>query len=256
MSIGKRLSYLFRSYALVRKHRPGSIRSLQEFERFIDYRFKNPDLLIKAFKHRSIIAETGEPRSEANERLEFLGDAVLDLVVSENLYRLYPNAQEGMLARLKSMVVSGRELSVQGVQIKLGEYLQLGEGEARNGGRQRSSILEDALEAVIGAIYLDGGLRSARKFIENFAAPNLDEHFIREREHNYKSLLLEYAQGNSLGAPKYRIVSEKGPDHAKTFYVEAFISNNKVGSGIGQSKKKAEQQAAKNAVEKLGLKIT
>jgi len=255
MSIGKRLRLWVRRFLKKKQPRPGSLRSLRDFEQLIGYQFQNRSLLDTALKHRSIIVETGELRNETNERLEFLGDAVLDLVVSETLYHLYPDAKEGYLARLKSLAVSGRQLAHRARRFNLGHYLQLGEGEAKSGGRTRSSILEDALEAVIGAIFLDGGLREAKTFIKHFVVPDLDDGFIREREQNYKSLLLEFTQGQAMGTPRYRVISEEGPDHAKTFVVEALISEKRIGTGIGNSKKKAEQQAAKNAAIYFGLKL-
>lgn len=233
----------------------GAKKSLNEFQQSINYKFRDSKMLEQALKHRSIIPETGETRNEANERLEFLGDAVLDLVVSEILYHQFPEVNEGYLARLKSLVVSGRQLASKARKISLGQYLQMSESEEKSGGRNRRSILEDALEAVIGAVYLDGGLKSASDFIARFIANDVSEHLIREKEHNYKSLLLEYAQGNSLGAPRYRVVSEEGPDHAKTFHIEVLVRDESVGTGIGQSKKQAEQQAAKFAAAFYGISV-
>ncbi|MBZ0266026.1 ribonuclease III [bacterium] len=255
MGIGKLLIPLFR----IKKTEPalyGAKKSLDDFQKSIGYQFQDSNLLEQALKHRSIIPETGETRNEANERLEFLGDAVLDLVVSEILYKQFPEVNEGYLARLKSLVVSGRQLASKARKINLGLYLQMSESEERSGGRNRRSILEDALEAVIGAVYLDGGLKPACDFIATFIANDVSEHLIREKEHNYKSLLLEYAQGNSLGAPRYRVVSEEGPDHAKTFHIEVLVRDKSVGSGFGQSKKQAEQQAAKFAAAFYGISVT
>ncbi len=220
----------------------------------IGYRFRDPELLVCALKHRSIIFETGERRGATNERLEFLGDAVLDLLVAEQLYQDNPTSREGHLTRLKSLAVSGRQLANKARRIGLGSYMQISSSEARSGGRNRRSILEDALEAVIGAIFLDGGLEPARVFVRRFITDDLDGRLIREKEKNYKSLLLEYVQGNALGLPRYRVVAEDGPDHEKTFHVEVSVGEKKVGTGVGRSKKQAEQQAAREAVAHYGLR--
>lgn len=234
--------------------RPGAQRSLEQFEELIGYRFRDRSLLNHALKHRSIIFETGESREVANERLEFLGDAVLDLIVGEQLYDLFPSSREGHLTRLKSLAVSGRQLAIKGRKMGLGGYLQLSAGEERSGGRNRRSILEDALEAVVGAIYLDGGLERARAFVRDFITDDLASHLVHDKEKNFKSVLLEYVQGNSLGHPQYRVLSEEGPDHAKTFHIEVLVGEEVVGFGVGRSKKQAEQQAAKVAVDHFGIK--
>jgi len=233
--------------------RPGAQRSLRQFEEMIGYRFRNVALLDSALKHRSIIFQTGESRELANERLEFLGDAVLDLIVAEQLYEQHPLAREGHLTRLKSLAVSGRQLANKGRKMGLGVFMQLSAGEERSGGRNRRSILEDALEAVIGAIYLDGGMASARKFIRRFITNDLDNRLIREKDKNYKSMLLEYVQGRGLGYPTYRVLSEDGPDHAKTFHVEVLVNGEPMGKGVGRSKKQGEQQAAMEAAKHFNL---
>lgn len=233
--------------------RPGAQRSMRAFEQLIGYRFRNRALLDSALKHRSIIFQTGESRERANERLEFLGDAVLDLIVAEHLYEEFPDSREGHLTRLKSFAVSGRQLAIKARKMGLGGYLQLSAAEERSGGRNRRSILEDALEAVIGAIYLDGGLPAARKFVRGFITADLDGRLIVDKDRNYKSLLLEYVQGEALGHPVYRVIAEEGPDHAKHFHVEVAVEGQVVGSGVGRSKKQAEQQAARVAIEHFGL---
>ncbi|MFH0883454.1 MAG: ribonuclease III [bacterium] len=242
--------WLWRKKATIR---PGAVRTLKQFEYLADYRFRDPSLLDSALKHRSIIFQTGEARALANERLEFLGDAVLDLIVAKQLYDEYPTSREGHLTRLKSLVVSGRQLANKGRKMGLGGFMQLSAGEERSGGRNRRSILEDALEAVIGAIYLDGGMEPAERFIRKFITHDLDHRLIREKEKNYKSLLLEHVQGRGLGHPIYHVLSEDGPDHAKTFHVEVLVNDEAVGRGVGRSKKQAEQQAAKEATERFGL---
>jgi ribonuclease-3 len=249
--VGLRLPvWLWRKKAAVR---PGAQRTLRQFENLIGFRFRDPLLLDSALKHRSIIFQTGEARELANERLEFLGDAVLDLIVAKQLYDEYPTSREGHLTRLKSLAVSGRQLANKARKMGLGGFMQLSAGEERSGGRNRRSILEDALEAVIGAIYLDGGMEPAERFIRRFITHDLDQRLIREKEKNYKSLLLEHVQGQGLGHPTYHVLSEDGPDHAKTFHIEVLVNDEAVGSGVGRSKKQAEQQAAKEAAERFGL---
>lgn len=229
------------------------MRTLEQFEALIEYRFRDNSLLDSALKHRSIIFQTGESRELANERLEFLGDAVLDLIVAKQLYDEYPSSREGHLTRLKSLAVSGRQLANKARRMGLGGFLQISAGEERSGGRNRRSILEDALEAVIGAIYLDGGMKPARQFIRKFITDDLDNRLIHDKEKNYKSVLLENVQGRGLGHPVYRVVSEDGPDHAKTFSVEVVVDGEISGRGVGRSKKQAEQQAAREAAENFGL---
>ncbi len=246
---------LWRHRRLRNQQRPGAEQTLHDFEKLIGYQFENPRLLLNALRHRSILAEIHAPRSEVNERLEFLGDAALDLIVSEHLFKKYPNAREGYLARMKSLAVSGRQLASKAKKLELGQYLQLSISEQKTGGRSRRSILEDALEAVIGALYLDGGLKVAKRFIRKFVIYDLDGRLVREKEGNYKSLLLEYAQGNAMGHPHYRVIGEDGPDHAKVFSVEVAIGGDAVGKGIGKSKKQAEQEAARAAAEMFDLHI-
>jgi ribonuclease III len=221
---------------------------MEQLEQQIGYRFKDSTLLDSALKHRSVIVATGETREDTNERLEFLGDAVLDLVVREELLEHFPRAREGQLTRYKSMQVSGRQLARLARQMELGLYLQISSGEDRSGGRNRSSILEDALEALIGAIYLDGGLPAAKRFIDRFVSRKIVPGQEPERDKNHKSLLLEYVQAQGMSHPTYRVASEEGPDHAKTFSVDVVVEERVYGSGEGHSKKQAEQSAAREAL--------
>jgi ribonuclease-3 len=227
---------------------PGSVARVYDL---IRYRFVNQALLTQALKHRSYLPFVNEERVESNERLELLGDAVLGLVVTEYLYRRYPYKEEGELTSMKSLMVSRKILAALARQMGLGDLVLISQSEERSGGRRRSSILADCFEALIGAIYLDGGLASARAVIHSQLLEQMDEIFGQEQHRNYKSLLLEYAQGRSLGSPVYAVVSEHGPDHDKIFTVEVRIMNEIVGRGSGNSKKKAEQQAARAALEKL-----
>lgn len=227
--------------------------NITEFCETIGYSFREPATLLLALKHRSYLITTGENRSASNERLELLGDAVLGLVVTEYLYKKYPRETEGILTNYKSLLVSGRLLARVAKDIGLGQYLLLNESEARSGGRKRSSILADAVESVLGAIYLDGGLEAARTFIYNNITHRLDDLLQDDHLRNNKSLLQEYCQSLNLNGPYYRVEEESGPDHLKVFTVSAVIDGEAVGTGTGTSKKKAEQSAANEALHELDL---
>ena len=236
------------------KRRSGS---LAEFERRIGYCFRDPRLLEKALTHRSWTGQQADStRQDSNERLEFLGDAVLDLAVSHYLYSRFPSKKEGELTKYKSIVVSGRFLVRIARNIGLGEQLLLSESEDRTGGRQRESILEDAFEAMLGAVFLDGGLKAATGLVDRLVLDNLDLKQATRQNRNYKSLLLELSQRWGLGIPHYELLEEHGPDHSKFFVIEAQVEGRPVGHGTGSSKKRAEQAAADqgfNRLKKLSL---
>jgi ribonuclease III len=227
---------------------------LEELMRLINYRFHDQSLLIQALKHRSYLVQTGEDRLQSNERLELLGDAVLGLVITENLYADFPEEEEGVLTNYKSLLVNRVNLSRVGHEFDLGKYLLLNDSEERAGGRSRDSILSDAVEAVIGAMYLDGGLEPARKMIHKHIATGLSALLNETQLQNFKSLLLEYCQRESKTGPVYMVENEEGPDHNKVFTVAVFINGTKCGSGTGSSKKVAEQHAAEEALEYLRQK--
>jgi len=218
------------------------------------YRFKDKKLLQKAMTHRSIIDSNCE-RHESNERLEFLGDAVLGAVVTDELYRMFPQESEGELTRAKSYLVNRDTLAKRAMQINLGEYLLLGKGEEKSGGRKRKSILSDAFEALIGAMYLDGGIKSVQTFIRSNFFNDLESHLNKKLHHNYKSWLLEHVQSQGDSVPYYRVLEEIGPDHRKEFTVEVYVSGDVLGIGRGYTKKQAEQEAARQATKKLGIEI-
>jgi len=226
---------------------------LEELYVKLGYTFKDPETLLLALKHRSYLIKTGESRSASNERLELLGDAVLGLVVTEYLYKNFPHETEGILTNYKSLLVSGRLLARVAKEIGLGKYLLLNESEARSGGRKRGSILADAVESVLGAVYLDGGLEEARKIIHSYITHRLDDLLGDDHLRNNKSLLQEYCQSLNLNGPYYRVEDEQGPDHLKIFTVSAIIDGRAVGVGSGTSKKKAEQSAANEALRELHL---
>jgi ribonuclease-3 len=222
-------------------------------QRNIGYRFRDPSLLADALKHRSVLPLYGEDRAKSNERLEFLGDAVLDFVVAEYFFHLFPNMTEGELTKLRSVIASGTVLVRAAQKIDLGKFILLSPNEDRTGGRERASILEDTFEALIGAIYLDGGRKAAREFVETHLLGNWREVVQQKEFVNYKSLLLEYVQARQGGAPTYVLRDQSGPDHLKHFVVEVVINGVVHGRGEGRSKKAAEQEAAYLTVLQLGL---
>ncbi len=205
-------------------------------------------LVEQALTHRSALAE-GAPAS--NERLEFLGDAVLGLIVTETLYRLFPDTSEGELSRARALVVSRRTLSQVAKTLGVNAMLRLSAGEEAQGGRQRSSILADALEALIAAVYLQGGLEEARRFVERILGDLIRRAPDASRAHDYKSRLQERTHALLRQTPQYVVISETGADHDKTFCVEVRLEDVVLGTGTGKSKKEAEQAAAREALSKL-----
>ncbi len=226
---------------------------IQKFREKFRISFRDETLLITAFKHRSYLNITNEERAASNERLEFLGDAVLDLVVTQYLYERFPKRTEGQLSKIKSVLVSQPVLADVATELSFGEMLLINRGEEKTGGRQRHSILSDAFEATIGAIYLDQGLSCTRDFIHSCLLSQFKKIIKGELYTNYKSVLLEHAQSSWNRPPEYRVVKEFGPDHDKNFVIGVFLNGNEIGRGEGKSKKFAEQEAAKLALEKLGV---
>ena len=227
-------------------------RALSEFSRHFGLTFNDPALLKLALTHRSYLSVTGQGPRESNERLEFLGDSVLGLVTSEFLYRLYPNEHEGHLTKIKSLLVSKAILSRRALAMGLGRFVLMSHSEVESGGRQRLSILADAFEAVLGAIYLDQGFESARQFIDRWLLRDSSAITSDERHVNYKSHLQEYVQSTYHTHPVYRIRSEYGPDHSKHFNVDVMVGRRVLGSGKGRNKKEAEQAAARGALDQAG----
>ncbi|MFQ5604371.1 MAG: ribonuclease III [bacterium] len=219
----------------------------------LSYNFHDQDLFVQALKHRSYLPLTNEDRILSNERLELLGDAVLGMVVVEFLFKRFPNKEEGELTSMKSLIVSRRILAKIARAMNLGQFLLLSESEEKSGGRRRASINSDALEAIIGAIYLDGGIEFAREFIEQKILCNFDEIISTDLHTNFKSMLLEYAQSQNLGTPCYQLESTEGPDHEKVFTIKVKIQSDVLGLGTATSKKRAEQLAAHQALRNLYL---
>lgn len=220
---------------------------IQELESIIGYQFERPELLKQALTHSSYANEKHKKQSD-NERLEFLGDAVLELVSSEFLFKNYPKMPEGEMTKFRASIVCEPTLALCTKEIELGKYLYLGKGENLTGGRNRKSILSDAMEAVIGAIYLDGGFESAKAFVHRFILVDIEH---KKLFHDSKTILQELVQGNYKEDLHYVLVGEEGPDHDKSFKVEAMIGDKVVGHGNGHTKKAAEQEAAYEALLKL-----
>ena len=224
------------------------------FEERIGFRFKDPRFLMQAFTHRSYLNEHKRPGLAHNERLEFLGDAVLELIVTEYLYEKYPHYNEGEMTSLRASVVNANTLSEVGAKLGMNEYLLLSHGEAKDTGRARQYILANTLEAVIGAIYIDQGYEGAKKFILTHIAP-LTEEILKDGVWiDSKSLFQEKAQEYKGITPVYKTVRESGPDHDKHFVVNVYIGNELYGEGEGKSKQDAEQEAARKALETKGWK--
>ncbi len=219
---------------------------LKDFESILGYSFKDKRLLVKALSHRSSVSE-----GLANERLEYLGDAVLGMVVSEFLFKKYPDYNEGNLTKTKAALVNETMLSKVAYAIRLGQYVFLSPEEEKSGGRLKPSIIADAMEAVLGAVYLDGGLDSVAKVIDRLLLDDFERLIKDEAMFNYKGELLERMQALGKGVPKYEVIEEIGPDHIKVFVISVSINGVRKGIGRGTSKKEAEQNAARMALETL-----
>jgi ribonuclease-3 len=224
-------------------------RHLGKLQKRIGIRFTDLSLLEQALTHRSYSHVTAQTRNDSNERMEFLGDSVLGLCVSQFLYLEYTDRSEGALSKMKSLLVSRKVLSLVARNIGLGEYVLLSGEESDMGGRDRTSILADSLEGLIGAIYLDQGYRAANRFLRRFLLADINS-ILKDEDHtNFKSLLQEYVQSKRLSHPVYRVRKEEGPEHEKEFAVDVVVRGDTWGSGRGKSKKDAEQNAARAALE-------
>ena len=222
---------------------------LKDLEEAIGYRFRNITLLQQAMAHSSYANERWHDSLMSNERLEFLGDSILGMLVADYLYRTFPNRPEGELTRMRADMVCERSLAVVAVQLDLGKHLLLGKGEEQGGGRHRESILADAVESVIAACYLDGGMEAAKSFVQKFVLVHVPVN--RPNNMDYKTALQEKVQQKKNQTLSYVLVGESGPDHDKHFEVQLRLNDQVVGIGSGSSKKRAEQDAARAALEAL-----
>ena len=225
---------------------------MNNLEKSIDYTFKDKRLLKCALTHTSFANESKTP---SNERLEFLGDSVLSFFVSDHIFKNYKDMPEGELTRLRSSLVCEAALCVFAREIGLGDNLLLGKCEEKSGGRNRDSILADAFEALLAAIFLDGGIENAKKFVYKFVLRELENKDLNHSTKDYKTLLQEIIQRNPEEVISYILTGESGPDHDKTFEVEVHLNSNVIGKGSGKSKKAAEEAAAKQALTLMGEQI-
>lgn len=222
---------------------------IKDLEEAIGYRFHKIALLQNALTHSSYANERWHNSLLSNERLEFLGDSILGMVVAQYLYQSFPNRPEGELTRMRADMVCEKTLAVVAGEIHLGDHLLLGHGEERLGGRSRDSILADAVESVIAACYLDGGMEAAERFIRRFILVEVPVNQFHNAD--YKTKLQELVQQKKNQTLSYKLTGESGPDHDKTFQVEVFLNDSVIGRGIGSSKKRAEQEAANAAIQQL-----
>lgn len=222
-----------------------NVQKLSELEERIGYRYQNQALLRQAMTHTSFVNEQKINKLGSYERIEFLGDAVLEMISSEFFYHTFPEMPEGNLTKLRASSVCEQALAVTARQLELGNYLLLGRGEEMTGGRKRDSIIADAVEAIIGSLYLDGGLEPAKAFVLRFVLNDLEN---KQLFYDAKSILQEMVQTQKLGELDYELTGEEGPDHDKVFCVRALLDGKPVGKGRGRSKKLAEQNAAYEAL--------
>lgn len=216
-----------------------------KFEQKIGYTFRDKALITQALTHSSFVNEQKINKKPDYERLEFLGDAVLEMLSSAFLYRSFPEKKEGEMSKMRASLVCEPALAYDSDALELRNFIQLGKGEEATGGRNKESIIADVMEAVIGALYLDGGIQEAKRYVDTYVLSNIDavQMFV-----DSKSILQEIAQGENLGEIKYEICGESGPEHDKIFEVRVFVGEKKLGEGAGKTKKAAEQQAAYQAV--------
>lgn len=223
---------------------------MQELERKLSYVFRNSALLSTALSHSSYVNENRELEHKSNERFEFLGDAVLGQVVASHLFLSYPDMPEGQMTRVRAELVCEQSLYSAAMSLDLGKYLKLGKGEERSGGRQRPSILADAIEAIIAAMYLDGGITIAEEFIKKNILSDIDI-FTENQLSDYKTALQEHVQRKPNQLLTYESIAESGPDHKKTFTVHVLLNGRAIGEGKGRTKKEAEQYAAKSGLAEI-----
>jgi ribonuclease-3 len=227
---------------------------LQLFEKQAGIRFKRLELLNLAFCHRSFANERHND-IDNNEKLEFLGDSVLGLVVAEYLFNTLTDKAEGDLAKIKSFVVSEDSLAAISRDLRVDNFILIGKGEEFSGGRSKKALLADALEAIIGAYFLDSGFRASRRFILRYLVPEINKVLENKHRKDYKTLLQEFVQKQFKTYPKYSLVKKTGPDHSKTFWIEVKVNDHTYGPGQGKNKKQAEQEAAKIAFESLSQHV-
>jgi ribonuclease-3 len=231
-------------------HRTPLTEDIEKLQSLIGYHFRDDSLLVLGLTHRSHARSNG-PDQPSNERLEFLGDSVLGLIISDQLYKDHPNELEGNLTKTKALLVNETTLSTIARARGINAFVRLSPEEERSGGRDRASIVSDAFESIIGAVYLDGGLDAARDVVLRLIYTRKGQIVTDSSQRNYKGDLLELMQARGDTVPRYDVIQEDGPDHEKTFHVVVSVGGTKIGEGIGLSKKEAEQKAACQALEQL-----
>lgn len=227
----------------------------EKFQQLLHYTPKNWKLFVRALTHRSYLQTVSE-KCESNERLEFLGDSILNFVVAEYLYGKYPDMDVGELSKLRARLVNRKVLAERSRVLSIADFLFMSESAAQSLDSGADSIVSDAFEAIVGAIYLDGGYKAVKKFIHKNLLENEEVISCALNDDNYKSALLEYAQANAMGCPKYHIIREDGPEHNRWFTVKVTINNETLGIGSGRNKKDAEQAAAAEALKNITRKET
>ncbi len=224
-------------------------KELAAFQKTAGIRFKSVKLLNLSFMHRSVANES--PVKVSNERLEFLGDSILGAVAASLLYKRFPDKAEGELAKIKSVVVSEDILSGLALELQIDNLLLLGKGEELSGGRRKKALLADAMEALIGALYLDSGYAAAFAFVSSFISHEIDGVVEHKRREDYKTLLQELSQHKFRSYPQYKLIKQTGPEHDRLFWMDVTVNGKKYGPGTGKNKRSAEQEAAKAAYEQL-----
>lgn len=247
----EKLRALFKSE---KKLSPKLKKRIDKLEGIIETPIENPFIYVQALRHRSTLVENDFGPTDSYERLEFLGDAVLDLIVTEIIFDLFPEKDEGFLTKLRAKLVKGDTLAMFARQLQLNKLMLLADQVQGQGIENSKSILADVFEALTGALYLDAGYKSVSQFVRKIIDRYIDFDTIITTLDNYKSLLLEFAQARQMEIPTYSLVSERGPGHNKTFEVEVYVDEKPISRGIGKSKKEAEQKAAHKALEKLQRK--
>jgi ribonuclease III len=222
----------------------------RRLQRVLGCRIRNRDLFVQALLHRSFPQRSGHA-SSSNERLEYLGDSVLNLIVGEYLYVRYPNALEGDLTKMRSRLVNSKALAAYSKALHISDFILMSPSAAQSVGKGYDTIIADTFEAIVAAIYLDRGFAAARRFVERQVLHAIAHGAVATADENYKSKLLEYAQSHGLGVPRYLIIKEEGPDHDRTFTVDVLLRNERRGTGSGKNKKDAEQVAASQALNHL-----
>jgi ribonuclease III len=225
----------------------------RKLELTLHHRIQNKQYFFEALSHRSYLQVPQSPAVVSNERMEFLGDAILNLVVAEYLFRRHTSAAEGDLTKVRSRLVNRKALFAYANEMHLSEFILMSTNASQLGGKGMETMLSDAFEAIIGAIYLDGGYESARMFTERLISSAMERGLVSVGDENFKSRLLEYSQGKGFGVPRYVTLNEEGPDHDRVFTIEVSVGGTPLGVGTGKNKKDAEQQAAEKALQQLHL---